>query len=155
MKRGKAKTRPNGHGGANGHAFTAKRAGPAASDDARGTPAGAVAHAHATAADRTAYAEVADACSVEERVKDLAPPEPGSAEDVSLMQDGAAFVHAVAARVNMVKASSLLVASLDPKISKAELDRLREMKFGKVSVAGPGFDDPPQLIIDVPRPERE
>ncbi len=154
MKRGKAKTRPNGHGGANGHAHTAKRAGPAASDDARGTPAGAAAHSHATAADRTAYAEVAGACSIEERVKDLTAPEPGSAEDVSLMQDGAAFVHALSARVNLVAVTETLLASKDEKIKQRMLERALELKFGKGS-APPFGEDAPQVILDLPRPNRD
>jgi len=71
------------------------------------------------------------------------------------MQDAVAFVDAVAARVNLVQRSADLVGSTDEKIAKSELDRLRDMKFGKVSVAGGPSDEPQQLIIDVPRPDRE
>jgi hypothetical protein len=40
-------------------------------------------------------------------------------------------VRAVAAKVDLVGASAKLVVSNDEKIAKAELDRLRELIFGK------------------------
>jgi hypothetical protein len=51
------------------------------------------------------------------------------------MQDAGAYVNAVAERVDLVAASVRLVESTDEKIAKSELDRLREMKFGKVGPA--------------------
>jgi len=45
-----------------------------------------------------------------------------------------------------------LLDSKDEKIKKAELDRLRDMKFGKVSVAGGPGDEPQSIILDAPRP---
>ncbi len=80
---------------------------------------------------------------------------PAKPTDLAAMQDAAAFVDAVAARVNLVQRSADLVGSTDEKIAKSELDRLRDMKFGKVSVAGGPSEEPQQLIIDVPRPDRE
>ena len=69
------------------------------------------------------------------------------------MQDGAAYVNAVAERVDLVAASVRLVQSTDEKIAKSELDRLREMKFGKVGAAV--AEDPPRLDFgDWPRPQR-
>ena len=80
---------------------------------------------------------------------------PAKPTDLAAMQDAVAFVDAVAARVNLVQRSADLVGSKDEKIAKSELDRLRDMKFGKVSVAGGPSEEPQQLIIDVPRPDRE
>src|SRR5260370_38389867 len=62
--------------------------------------------------------------------------------DFAAMQDGSAYVDAVAARVDVVAASVRLVSSDDEKIATGEVDRLRELKFGKVgrrakSPAGP------------------
>jgi hypothetical protein len=56
--------------------------------------------------------------------------------------------------VDLVGASARLVVSHDEKICKAELDRLRELIFGKGGP--PQFEEP--LRIDwtgVPRPERD
>jgi hypothetical protein len=58
------------------------------------------------------------------------------------MQDGSAYVDAVAARVDLVAASVRLVSSEDEKIAKGELDRLREMKLGKVGPAANASDGP-------------
>ncbi len=80
---------------------------------------------------------------------------PAKPTDLAAMQDAATFVDAVAARADLVQVSVKLVGSKDEKIAKSELDRLRDMKFGKVSVAGGPSEEPQQLIIDVPRPDRE
>ena len=68
------------------------------------------------------------------------------------MQDAVAFVDAVAVRKDLVVVSVELLDSKDEKIKKAELDRLRDMKFGKVSVAGGPGDEPQSIILDAPRP---
>lgn len=65
------------------------------------------------------------------------------------MQDGAAYVDAVAVRVNLVAASARLLRSGDDKVAKAELDRLRDMKFGKVGPAA-NVPDAPTVIWDAP-----
>jgi hypothetical protein len=57
--------------------------------------------------------------------------------ELDAMQDGAAYVRVVASRVDLVGASVRLVCATDEKIAKAELDRLREMKFGKVGAVAP------------------
>jgi hypothetical protein len=69
--------------------------------------------------------------------------------DFAAMQDGAAYVNSVASRVDLVGASIRLVGAEDEKIAKAELDRLREMKFGKVA-AGANLPETPTVIWDVP-----
>jgi hypothetical protein len=68
--------------------------------------------------------------------------------EVAAIQDAAAFFDAVAARVDLVGASVRLITSEDLKISKSELDRVREMKFGKVSTAT-GAGDAPVVVWDV------
>ena len=69
------------------------------------------------------------------------------------MQDAGAYVNAVAERVDLVAASVRLVESGDQKIAKAELDRLRDMKFGKVGPAAVEEQEWPELG-DLPRPPR-
>jgi hypothetical protein len=74
--------------------------------------------------------------------------------DPEALVDGPAYVRSVALHVDLVGASARLVVSGDEKVSKAELDRLRELIFGK---GGPSPADD-VLRIDwtgVPRPERE
>ena len=120
---------------------TSRQRGRAASDDANGA-ASAKAADSATAAgtDRDACAEAAPPRSGRNRRN----PKPKSQKKESeklfhltgstnfaALQDGAAYVNAVASRVDLVGASVLLVGSEDEKIAKSELDRLREMKFGK------------------------
>ena len=74
--------------------------------------------------------------------------------DLAALADGPSYVRAVAAQVDLVGASAKLVVSTDEKIAKAELDRLRELIFGK---GGPPPSDE-TLRIDwtgFPRPQRE
>jgi hypothetical protein len=51
--------------------------------------------------------------------------------DLAALADGPSYVRAVASQVDLVGVSARLVISTDPKIAKAELDRLRELIFGK------------------------
>lgn len=51
--------------------------------------------------------------------------------DPAALLDGPSYVRAVASQVDLVAASAKLVVSTDEKIAKAELDRLRELIFGK------------------------
>jgi|GEM_PF-5043196 len=74
--------------------------------------------------------------------------------DPAALLDGPSYVRAVASQVDLVAASAKLVISTDEKIAKAELDRLRELIFGK---GGPPPTDE-TLRIDwtgFPRPDRE
>jgi hypothetical protein len=72
---------------------------------------------------------------------------------VAAIQDGATYFDAVAARVDLVAASVRLIINKDLKLSKSELDRLREMKFGKVGASA--VEEPPQLdFSDWPRRNR-
>jgi hypothetical protein len=71
----------------------------------------------------------------------------------SAKQDAAAFFDAVAARVDLVGASVRLIINEDLKISKSELDRVREMKFGKAGLTV--VEESPRVDLgDLPRPER-
>lgn len=74
--------------------------------------------------------------------------------DPEALMDGPAYVRAVAQHVDLVGASARLVVSHDEKVCKAELDRLRELIFGK---GGPQQSDEPLRINwdGIPRPERE
>ena len=152
--RSAARTGPNGHGsacGANGH--TAKKKGPAASDDARGISAELSANSPAAVAARDAYAEVAGphANGAGPRV----PEEPAVAgeSEVAWMQDGAAFANALFARVNPLKVGERLLTSADEKIAQRTFERMLEMKWGKPG--GLVEELPPQIILDLPRPPRE
>lgn len=73
--------------------------------------------------------------------------------DFAAMQDGAAYVNSVASRVDLVGASVRLVGSEDEKIAKSELDRLRDMRFGKGTVTV--IEEVPRVELgDMPRPAR-
>jgi hypothetical protein len=74
--------------------------------------------------------------------------------DPEALMDGPAYVRAVAQHVDLVGASARLVVSHDEKVCKAELDRLRELIFGK---GGPQPSDEPLHINwdGIPRPERD
>ena len=69
--------------------------------------------------------------------QDGAPPDVDPQEklkkptDPAALIDGPSYVRAVALQVDLVGASAKLVVSSDEKIAKAELDRLRELIFGK------------------------
>jgi hypothetical protein len=135
----------------------------AASDDASGTIAVETATHAADHATRGATADAAPPSPPgdKEQVKEdlehkkylralLAKP-----TDSAAMQDAAAYVDAVAVRVDLVAASVRCLTTQDEKIAKAELDRLREMKFGKVAVAAAGQEESPRIEFgDLPRPVR-
>ena len=129
----------------------------AASDDASG---GSVAIAAISAAAGTAREACADAAppslsgkgekGAETSVQKVHFPGPTDAE---ALQDAVAYVNAVAECVDLVAASVRLVESTDEKIAKSELDRLREMKFGKAGAAV--AEEPVRLDFgDLPRPQR-
>jgi hypothetical protein len=153
--------RPNGHapasterGGVPVSACTRGHADQAASDDASGTSV-AIAASSASAAGtaREAHADAApphptgrNAGASDAKLQQVRLPGP---TDYEAMQDAGAYVSAVAERVDLVAASVRLVQSTDEKIAKSELDRLRDMKFGKV-VAAANVSDVPTVIWDEP-----
>jgi hypothetical protein len=74
--------------------------------------------------------------------------------DLAALEDGPSYVRAVATKVDLVGASAKLVVSQDEKIAKAELDRLRELIFGK---GGPAAAEESTRMdwTGFPRPMRE
>ena len=145
----------------------ARHAACAASDDVRGhTAAGTESMDAGCRQSRKTYAELALARQNKDAMTKTKPPQ-ASEENSSLntealkvptdpaaLLDGGAYVRAVAMHVDLVGASARLVVSTDEKVSKAELDRLRELIFGK---GGPPPADE-VLRIDwagIPRPNRE
>ncbi len=168
MARRNSPSKANGHAGphnrANGHAPASTERGGipvprdrAASDDAGGgTAARAASSTTAPGTVRKAYAEAAPPHSGGKKKKNgdrsatkLRDAILARQTDFGAMQDGSTYVDAVAARVDLVAASVRLVSSDDEKIAKGELDRLREMKFGKVGAAV-NVSDAPTVIWDEP-----
>lgn len=68
------------------------------------------------------------------------------------MQDGAAFVNALFARVNPLDVGERLLLSEDEKITQRTWERMLEMKWGKSAALA---EEAPQVILDLPRPQRE
>ena len=137
----------------------------AASDDANGKTAAGTASLDPGRADREASADAALPQQIENDMPK--PTNTGTNQqntkstdalkvptNPAALLDGPAYVRAVAMHVDLVGASARLVVSTDEKVSKAELDRLRELIFGK---GGPQPADE-TLRIDwagIPRPDRE
>jgi hypothetical protein len=158
---------------ANGHApaFTERggtlsNAGHAASDDVSGASAAHAASSSAAGSDHEACAEVAPPSAPGGNSVQDDSPKPvlsgkpkrefiphaetlAGSTDLEALVDGASFVSAVADRVDLVAASVRFVSSGDEKIAKAELDRLREMIFGKAGAGSP-VQDIPTVIWDIP-----
>lgn len=144
--RGEARTATNGHGS------PSIPRGEAASDDASGTSVVTAAPSAAARTDREAYAEVAlpRRNGAEPRVPE--EPAPEASAGVAWMQDGAAFVNAMFARVNPLDVGARLLRSEDEKVAQRAWERMLEMKFGKSAVVS---DEAPQVVLDLPRPHRE
>ncbi len=141
----------------------------AASDDASGASVASAATSAAAGADRKACAEAAPSRPSSEKKEPYKPNrklhadkgKPSSSKDTATrdfdldgptdfaaMRDSVAYVNAVAARVDLVGASVRLVRSCDDKVAKAELDRVREMIFGKVGAAVVE-EEPQQVVADI------
>lgn len=145
--------RINGHGAAltGGSApHSAAANGRAASDDASGAPGAETATSSAGRTGRKACAEVARPLPGELAYR----PEPGD-ECVAEMQDGSAFVNAVASRINLVRVAVRLLSSEDEKIAQRMLERSLDMKFGKASAAVIVEEAPRPDFGDLPVPMRD
>ena len=111
----------------------------AASDDARESSVAGAADSHAACPDREACAEAAPPRPSEKSARsEEAFPGP---TEIAALENGPSFVRAVASRVDLVGVSAHLVCSRDEKISKAELDRLRQLLFDDPA----GSEDPPRI----------
>jgi hypothetical protein len=140
--------RANGNGEAkppNGHATISLERGGisargehAASDDECGTFASGSANSSATRANREPSADAAPAS----RSGKKEPIEFPGPTDFTAMQDGQAFARTVGEEVDLVAVSASLLQSGDEKIRKAELDKIREMIFGKVGTSGATAEGP-------------
>ena len=135
----------------------------AASDDASGTIDVETATHAADYTTRNANADAAPPSPPGDSGQRKGKPDKDAFRDALLkrptalaaMQDAAAYVDAVAVQVDLVAASVRCLTTVDEKIAKAELDRLREMKFGKVAVAATGQEESPRIEFgDLPRPVR-
>jgi hypothetical protein len=174
-----SRNKPNGHGallanGASSATISSSGMGRAASDDASDlSVANATASSAAAGAERDANADVAPAQGERRR------PHPGEAaaqlhhsngrgQDKDLVAakrsrrippglaplptDGEAFVDAIHAQVDLVRLEVKLLRSKDEKVAQRELAYLRELRYSKHAPVG---DDAPQIIFDMPGPERD
>ena len=138
----------------------------AASDDVQGTSAAGTGSMDTGCADLNACADAALSRLDDEmpmpKPKNNAASEKTSVEldalrvptDPAALMDGPTYVRAVAQHVDLVGASARLVVSQDEKVCKTELDRLRELIFGK---GGPAPVEEALRIdwTDFPRPDRD
>ena len=148
----------------NGHGPGSLEGSRAASDGANGTSAAMAATSAAAGTDRQAHAEVAgsqSAGSENPRVNGAAPRPSGEGKKKKkgkefppgteeLPADGIGFVDEMHARVDFWAVGKSLLNSEDEKIRQRAWERMLEMKYGK----GPGAiaEEPPQIIVDLPRP---
>ena len=165
--------------GANGGTISSSGLGRAASVDASElSVANATASSAAAGAEREAYADVAPAQDEGKRSqtagtasrshkrgdqqdKQVANDKQASKANARrkvvpglepLPIDGEAFVDAVHTQVDLVQLEVDLLSSKDDKIVQRELAYLRELRYGKRASAA---DDEPQIIFDMPGPERD
>lgn len=150
----------NGHGPASmeGGGISTRNT-QAATDDASGAFDAGTAHSSAVCSNHDACAGAAPPPPPRSRGRAAQNelqviPLPGPT-DFAAMQDGSSYANAVAARVDLVGLSARLLQSTDEKIAKAELDKVREMKFGKVGTNTTTIEE--SITVDwtgVPRPPR-
>lgn len=173
MTRTKNFSKPNGHAGLDGRpngrapvspSHEARRAdlasGGAASDDARETPNATAAYTAAAGMKRDACAEVASPAEGEKKKhgKNGSPEHTANRNaekppvDIPpgvepLPADGAGFVDAMHAHVDLYQACARLVKSGDEKVAQRMVERLLEMSYGKSpSAAG---EDAPEFVLDI------
>lgn len=126
------------------------RGEPAASDDESGTFANGAANSSATHANREPSADAAAPPRSGSNEKTPKTPKAGKNKqiefpgptDFAALRDGPSFADAVGEKVDLVAVSASLLQSGDEKIRKAELDRIREMKFGKVAASVTAVEEP-------------
>lgn len=141
--------------------------GSAASVDAHGTTAATVAPSAATGTGRDAYAEVASSKNGRKAKSQRAgektsvareePRVPSEREEVPpgvemLPESGAEFVEIMHECADLFEVGRRLLNSTDEKVAQRALERFLEMKYGKGAAPS---DEPPQIVIDMPRPVRD
>jgi hypothetical protein len=155
--------------------------GSAASVDASGASAASAAASAAAGADREAYAEAAHAPNGRTRSRQAkAEPRPRAPGDANsgnpaadksdtankkkrrpsrpgpgekpLPDDIADFVDEVHSRIDVFEIVSDLLGSKDEKIKQRALEKILEMKYGRSAESS---EEPVQIIMDGPRPQRD
>jgi hypothetical protein len=167
---GKAHGAHGGAGHANGYdSASLERGGlsargeQAASDDERGDLANGAANSSATRANRESTADAAASprsgkntgTDKNEKSKKNEQIEFPGPTDTAALKDCSAFACSVAEAVDLIKVSKSLLQSTDEKIRKAELDRVRDMQFGKLGAGAAPAEE--SFAVDwtgVPRPPR-
>jgi hypothetical protein len=176
--------RSNGHVDVNGHDRVSRPSavpaapegqGNAASVDANGASAASAAISAAAGTDRDAYAEVAQASDDGKRPRaigahsrlDAGEPQhreasdkpgrrrnakPGTKEIAPLPDSVADFVDEIHSRVNLFRVLQRLLRSEDEKVKQRALERILEMKYAKDAAS---VEEPVQIILDGPRPQRD
>lgn len=81
------------------------------------------------------------------------PPPTVTQYDQNVHSDVAALVDAIFLRQSPVDVSVRLLASDDERIAEKHLDLLYQMRYGKPATAAPVAEEPPTIVIDVPRPD--
>jgi hypothetical protein len=155
--------------------------GSAASVDASGASAASAAASAAAGADRGAYAEAAHAPNGRTRprqskaeprprasggahsrkaagdkadsgdAQEKRPSRPGPGE-FPLPDDIADFVDEIHSRIDVFEILSDLLGSKDEKVRQRALEKLLEMKYGRSAESS---EEPVQIIMDGPRPQRD
>jgi hypothetical protein len=155
--------------------------GSAASVDASGASAASAAASAAAGADRGAYAEAAHASNGRRRsrqgraeprprasggahsrkaagdkadsgdAQEKRPSRPGPGE-FPLPDDIADFVDEIHSRIDVFEILSDLLGSEDEKVKQRALEKLLEMKYGRSAESS---EEPVQIIMDGPRPQRD
>jgi hypothetical protein len=176
--------RSNGYPGVNGHDRASGPSavlaapggqGSAASVDANGASAASAAISAAAGTDRNAYAEVAQASNRGKRPRAIgagsrpdaglpqhrlatekpggtSKAEPESKEITPLPDDIANFVDEIHSRVDLFRVLQHLLKSKDEKVKQRALEKILEMKYGKGAASS---EEPVQIIVDGPRPQRD
>jgi hypothetical protein len=183
VKRSNGHPRVNGHDRASSPsaAFPADGQGSAASVDASGASVASAAASAAAGAGREAYAEAAPAAigsekprqatagprpripgdansrnSADEKPdpdseKEKRPSRPGPGE-YPLPEDIADFVDEIHSRIDLFEILSDLLGSKDEKVKQRALEKLLEMKYGRSAESN---EEPVQIIMNAPRPQRD
>ena len=169
MPRTKTSSKPNGHAGpqsrVNGHAHASTERGgipvprdQAASDDARG--ASAAMGASSTGAPGADFAACGEVASPSNGALLHAPSEPCAAgkeppplpcAEFPLPVNPGDFVEEIHRNADLFIAWERLLNSKDEKIRQRAVEKLTEMRYKGAALA----DEPRQIIIDMPRPDRD